>query len=151
MDNTFHAVLAIRELTQLHEIDFNINGHFELIFDEDTAVNFYQIDNQTIELCTLLPNGTQMLTADAYMRLLTANYLGHGTGGGRLALDPRDHSLLVCERLDVAGLDARMLQARLERFIAHAKMWLSGEMDEFLRGQAGSSLTSGGDETHIRG
>lgn len=143
MQNTFHAVMAIREMTNIHDIDFNMNGHFELIFDGKTAVNFYQIDNQTIEFCTILAEATQTLVPARFEKLLHANYLGHGTGGGRIALDPRDRTLLICERLDVAGLDARMLQSRIERFVSYARMWQGGEMIEYLEDNHVESVPAG--------
>jgi hypothetical protein len=128
MQDVNHAVAVLRELTGLGHLELNRNGHFELIFDDDTPVNFYRIDDHQLELCTMIRPAGKTSAAEA-LALLTANYLGHGTGAARLALDPRDQTLILCERVDVRPLGIAELQARIEGFVAYAKLWLSGEMD----------------------
>lgn len=151
MQTISEFLAVVREMTKIADIEFEDDVYFELVFDDSTSVVFYKIDETSIEICTVVTDDPGGLAPEYCERLLMANYLGHGTGGARLALDPRDSSLILCERLNFVGMNADWLQARIERFVAYAKMWLAGEMDEFLGKGNPTSAPVFDAQLHIRG
>lgn len=138
MHNVSHAIDYLRERTGLSQLVLDQDGHVELVFDGKYAIDFYRIDDRQLELCSIVDEpGTS--TRETLAALLTANYLGDATGAGRIALDPRNQNILLCERVDVAALDAAAFERRLLDFVAHVAVWNSGKLDDLLEGRASPS------------
>jgi hypothetical protein len=137
MHDVNHAIDFLRERTGLSQLALDHDGHAELIFDGNYAVDLYRIDARQLELCSILDQPAPGApTRETLVALLTANYLGDGTGAGRIALDPRNQNILLCERLDVTTLDASAFERRVLDFVAHVAVWNSGKLDDLLEGGA---------------
>ena len=61
----------------------------------------------------------------AYRRLLEANFLWRGTGGGVLGIHPGTGTVGLCARIDLDGLDGKLLADIANRFITVAQYWQS--------------------------
>jgi Tir chaperone protein (CesT) family len=131
MKDVNHAIAILRDLTGLPALELNANGHLELIFDDKISIDLVKIDDNHIELSSPL-DIPDLGDAGRLQTLLTANYHGSGTGFGRIAMDRRDKSILICERIDVTPLNPGQFEARLLGFVKYVAFWLSGEADELL-------------------
>jgi Tir chaperone protein (CesT) family len=131
MKDVNHAIAILRDLTGLPVLELNANGHLELIFDDKISIDLVKIDDHHIELSSPL-DINDLENVARLQTLLTANYHGSGTGFARIALDRRDRSALICERIDVTPLDPGQFEARLLGFVKYVAFWLSGEADELL-------------------
>jgi hypothetical protein len=132
MRNVHDALEAIRTRSGLGALQFDKNGAAELVFDRKISVNVVRIDETHLEFVTYLALPGFSIEALPLRALLHANYLGTATGGGRLALDPRDDELLYCERVDVSSLDEARLERRLLDFVRHAAFWRSEDANQML-------------------
>jgi hypothetical protein len=131
MKDVNHAIAILRDLTGLPALELNGNGHLELIFDDKISIDLVKIDDNHIELSSPL-DIADLDDAGRLQTLLTANYHGSGTGFGRIAMDRRDKSILICERIDVTPLNPGQFEARLLGFVKYVAFWLSGEADDLL-------------------
>src|SRR5262245_2118251 len=131
MKDVNHAIAILRDLTGLPALELNANGHLELIFDDRISIDMVKIDNNHLELSSPL-DVTDLDDVGRLQTLLTANYHGSGTGFGRIAMDRRDKSVLICERIDVTLLNQAQFEAWLLGFVKYVAFWLSGEADEVL-------------------
>lgn len=145
MQNVNHAVANLRALTGLDDLEFNANGHLELVFGEAVSVDVVRIDDRHIELSTAVKALGHALDADKLAALLAAN-ADPASGAARFALDPRDRAILLCERIDVVPIDDRALEARLLAFVGRARAWngeaaarLLAELDAARRAAAGTA------------
>jgi len=131
MKDVNHAIAILRDLTGLPILELNGNGHLELIFDDRISIDLVKIDDNHIELSSPL-DIADLDNVERLRTLLTANYHGSGTGFARIAIDRRDKSALICERIDVTPLDPGQFEARLLGFVKYVAFWLSGEADELM-------------------
>ncbi len=131
MKDVNHAIAVLRDLTGLPALELNANGHLELIFDDKISIDLVKIDDNHIELSSPL-DINDLENVNRLQTLLTANYHGSGTGFARIAMDRRDRSALICERIDVTPLSPGQFEARLLGFVKYVAFWLSGEADELL-------------------
>jgi hypothetical protein len=131
MKDVNHTIAILRDLTGLPVLELNGNGHLELIFDDKISIDLVKIDDHHIELSSPLEIA-DLDTVERLRTLLTANYHGSGTGFARIAIDRRDGSALICERVDVTPLDPGQFEARLMSFVKYVAFWLSGEADELM-------------------
>ena len=104
MKDVNHTIAILRDLTGLPVLELNGNGHLELIFDDKISIDLIKIDDSHIELSAPL-DIADLNNPERLQTLLTANYHGSGTGFARIAIDRRDKSALICERIDVTPLD----------------------------------------------
>ena len=123
MKDVHHTIRVLADQIGLQSLDLGSEGFCEVVFDGTISVNFVAVSDTEMELSTRLPALDQTAVAAGLMAMMTANYHGHGTGAGRLAADPRDFSILYCERLDVTGLEAHTLEARIIQFLKYAAYW----------------------------
>jgi hypothetical protein len=131
MKDVNHTIAILRDLTGLPALELNGNGHLELIFDDKIAIDLIKIDDNHIELSSPL-DIADLNNLERLQTLLSANYHGSGTGFARIAIDRRDRSALICERIDVTPLDPGQFEARLLNFVKYVAFWVSGEADELL-------------------
>lgn len=123
MRNVDHTVDVLRDMIGQPSLAFNEHGHFELVFDGTVSVDVIRISDTELELATPITTLDEGLREKHLVALLTANYHGNGTGAGRVALDPRDHRALYCERFDVVTLEAHQLEGKLLTFLKYALYW----------------------------
>lgn len=135
MHDVHHAIENLREITQIPDLDFNENGHAELIFNGTVSVDLIRIDDHTLELSTTLTQGRDYDLA-AIQRLLSANYLGDAVGAGRIGLDLVTGRLVFCERVAVKTLDGWQFEERLLAFLKHVAFWRSEAAEIFLTGRS---------------
>jgi hypothetical protein len=80
--------------------------------------------------------------------LMEANYLGMGTEGGRVDLDPMGGGLALCERWTLARLLHAEARDDLARFAARAKAWREEAVPMIMaavrEGQGGRGLPAEG-------
>src|SRR5262245_25942714 len=116
MKDVNHAIAILRDLTGLPGLELNNNGHLELIFDDRISIDLVKIDDNHIELSSPLYIA-DLDNVERLQTLLNANYHGSGTGFARIAIDRRDRTALICERIDVTPLDPGQFEARLLGFV----------------------------------
>ncbi|WP_167784697.1 type III secretion system chaperone [Ramlibacter rhizophilus] len=68
------------------------------------------------------PDTAEQVDATALRMLLQASFLGHGAGGGTLALGP-DGRLCLQRELLMVRLDGRQVLEEIERLVAAAQAW----------------------------
>ena len=59
-----------------------------------------------------------------------------GDVDGAVALDPRDKKILLCERIDVTGVEATAFEERILEFLRHEALWNSGQLDDLIEGKS---------------
>ncbi|WP_375453288.1 type III secretion system chaperone [uncultured Methylobacterium sp.] len=133
MQDLHQAIAALREVTGLPDLELGPDQHAEVVFGE-TPVGFVGIGADHVEMVTPLAALPPELDQTRLARLMTANYLGAATGPARLALDPGRRQIVLCERLDLRGLDADGLHARIVDFLGSAAFWNGPEGHEALDG-----------------
>lgn len=145
MNDVNHAIANLRDLTGLRDLDLSQDGHLELIFDKTLSVDFVKIDSETLELSTTLKIDPRQLDEKKLLGFLAASGDKTMVGGGRLCLDHRDNTVLLCERIDVIPIGAKQFEERILEFVKFASLWASGEGEERMRmaGNAGSSKNDG--------
>jgi hypothetical protein len=132
MHDVNQALEAIRQRSGLAGLQFDRNEAVELVFDDKISINIVRIDDMHLEFVSYLALPDFSVDTGPLRALLHANYLGAASGGGRLALDPRDDELLYCERIDVAGLSEEALEKRLIGFVEHVQFWRAPEAKGLL-------------------
>ena len=138
MHSIEQAIDEIGRIVGLPKLAFDAAGNLSLLFDGSVSVNVARIDENAMEFWTTLdaivPRGGN---GDAVLmkRLLAANHLGTETGAARLGLQPGGGAFLLCDRIEIAGLDAGTLEARLAGFVEQAFRWSAP-------GAAGAAVTA---------
>ncbi len=155
MKDVHHAVSTLREALKLPLLGFDDNGQFELVFEDFFHIDVVRISDTELELSTILADLDGTLTEARLIALLSANYHGHGTAAARLALNPDDGRVVLCERIDVVPLAADAFEARVLSFLKLAAFWLDeGTVQVLDTGseEAASSIPSQdeqGDDLHF--
>jgi hypothetical protein len=151
MRDVNEALQAIERSSGISKIAFNEDGVVDIVFDQQISINIVRVDETNLEFVTYLD--MQDLADDpfAMLALLHANYMGAATGSARLALDPRDDDVLLCERIDVKGLDPLQFEERLLAFLNHATFWRSPEGRKLLDSGADRTAALPDDQFVIRG
>lgn len=123
MRNVAHAVDVLREMIGLPTLDFNADGLFELVFDGAVSIDIVRVSETEVELSAPVAALDDQLTLERLLELMRANYHGHATGGGRVAVDPRRAAVLYCQRLDVTLLEAHHLEQAFLTFLKYTLYW----------------------------
>ncbi len=123
MRNVAHAVDVLREMIGLPSLDFNEHGLFELVFDGAVSIDVVRVSEVEVELSAPISALDGHLIAERLGQLLRANYQGHATGGGRLAVDPRRDAVVYCQRLDVTLLEAHQMEQAFLTFLKYTLYW----------------------------
>lgn len=142
--NEFLHELRVR--VGLDSLAFDPDGRFELLFADGVAVTVHRVEDLAVELACTIDDPVRADDVDRMARILTLNHLGQATGTGRLALDPNDLSLVLCERLELDGLDGPGLEARMLDFVRRAAAWSSGELDDLLDPDGGDEWIVAGED-----
>lgn len=151
MKDVNEALQAIERSSGLAKIAFNADGVVDIVFDKRISINIVRIDDTNLEFVTYLDMSEVAADPFAMRAALHANYIGAATGAARLALDPRDDDLLLCERVDVRGLDPLQFEQRLLGFLNHATFWRSQDGRQLLSTGADKPATPTGEDFIIRG
>lgn len=158
MDSAETALEAIRSMLNLPRLSFNDNGQAAILVENVVHIDISRQSETEIELLTPLRALEGELTPARVFALMKGNYLGHHTGAARLALDPRDGEPVLCQRIDVAPLDADALEAAMAGFVGFATYWLADGVSRILaieddgaaQGPASESLESSDEHLIMR-
>lgn len=118
-----HTLLAdFARALGLDALNLSAQGTAALLVDGELTLNIEHEDDARRLLLYLslgLPpaSGREAL----YERLLTANLLGHGSGGGHIGFDPVRGELLLSRSLALDHTDAPALEAAAEALIGAAR------------------------------
>lgn len=124
MHNVAHVLTVIRETLGLPELEFNENGHAELIFDDAFSGFLSRVDENNLEFSFFLPE-LDLTEPGTLQALLTANCLGQATGAGRLAIDESKMQALYCERWRASDVRAEKIPELLIDMVSTAGFWLA--------------------------
>lgn len=91
-----------------------------LMIDQDMVINI-ELDEAAQRL--LLYSVVGRPDAERFPLLLEANYLGQGTGGGSLGLQPGTGAAVLSREVPVAQLDVPTFSTALERFVNLTEDW----------------------------
>lgn len=147
MDSAETALEAIKSMLNLPRLSFNDNGQAAILVENAVHIDISRQSETEIELLTPLRALEGALTPARVFALMKANYLGHYTGAARLALDPRDGEPVLCQRIDVAPLDAESLEAAIAAFVGYATYWLAEGVDRILGIEDDSAFQGSGQAT----
>lgn len=128
--NEFIHELQVR--IGLESLAFDADGRLDLVFGDTVGVSVHRVGDLAVEMACTIGEPVRVDDAARLARILTLNHLGQATDAGRLALDPDDAALVLCERIELAGLDGGALEARMLDFVQRAAAWSSGELDDLL-------------------
>lgn len=131
MRNVDHALEVLKDLIGLESLAMR-DDIVTLRFDGLIDVSIVRISETEIELSADLEDIGPNPAPERLVALLTANYHGHGTGFGRVALDPRDGKVVFCGRLDVSSLEARELEQAVLAYLKYALYWDGPGTDDVL-------------------
>lgn len=124
MNDVNHTITLLRTLLELPDLELNDDGQAELLLAPEFAAHLTRIDDETLELSFRLPD-LDYSTPEMMAAMLTANFLGSGTGCGRLALDPTKGEVIYCERWPVTEMGAEIVEKRFTEFAKAGAFWLS--------------------------
>lgn len=148
--NEFIHELRVR--IGLESLAFDADGRLDLVFGDTIDVSVHRVADLAVELACTIGEPVRADDAARLALILNLNHLGQATGAGRLSLDPGDSSLVLCERIELEGLDGSALETRVLDFVQRAAAWSSGELDDLLDPDLGDEwIVAGGDDiTAIR-
>jgi len=132
MRDLHEFIHELRGRIGLDTLAFDADGRFELVFGDTIEVTVHRVADRAVELACTIDDPVRAGDSARLARILSLNHLGQATGAGRLALDPVDGALVLCERIDLDGLDGNGLEARMLDFVQRAAAWSSGELDDLL-------------------
>ena len=119
------AIAELGRLVGLADLALDDDGNVGLLFDGAMPVNVTRIDDTAMEFWSPIEDVAADGDAGLLGYLLTANHLGEGTGAARIALQPESGDIVLCERVEIAGLDPAALERRFVEFVKHAIYWNS--------------------------
>jgi hypothetical protein len=121
--NPDQVLQALATAFHTPNLRFDANGCARLRVDERIDLNFERSNGHLLHVyCTLgkLPSDNREAV---YERLLMANLFGTETGGAALAIDPAFGEVVLCTDLGNHGWTAKLIAARVERFVEAALDW----------------------------
>ena len=130
MKNFTEVVAALSSLTGIADLSRADGGAIEIPIDEIGLLELRPAPDDAIDLVCALPLRIDVRERHSLRVLLIANHLGDGTGAARLGIE--NHEIVLSQRLAIGPLDAAGLQQAIDAFLAHAKFWSSGEVDQYL-------------------
>lgn len=131
MHDVEHALEVIKEAAGLAQLELNANKQAEIKFADGLVAHITQIDKTNLELSFRLPD-LAFASMGMLRAMMMANFLGAGTGAGRLALDPGKEEILYCERWDVTDIDARNVARKFSEFVLAGGYWLTEGGDRVI-------------------
>ena len=105
------------------DLELDAEGYCCLVIDNDLVINI-EFDEPGARLMLYSkvgrpgPDRPKALT-----EIMQANYLGRGTGGATLGLQPESGAIVLSREVPVAGLDVPGFSTALERFVNMAEAW----------------------------
>ena len=132
MQDVNHALSVLRARAGLAKLDFDAAGNAEIVVEGAMSVYLTRVSETEMELSCRIDPLTGGLNPQVMEQMLMANSLGDGTGAARLAVDP-DRKPLLCQRVDVAPLDAAGFEARLTMFVRLAAYWQTDGAAKLIR------------------
>lgn len=135
MKNIQEALEFLRTTTEIPDLAFDEEGVLELIFESDLSVDLIRLDDHTLELSSLLLKLGRRTSPAHLEALLLANHLGEATGAARMALDPEDGCVVLCERVDLTPLTGAQFEKIVLNFTKYAAFWNTQEAIDFISGE----------------
>lgn len=111
------------DFTGTGPLSADTDGHLSVPLDDGRVLDIRRFDDTTVDIAILLDIFPDLFDAADLRTLLAANYLGVGSGAGRIGLDGDD--VILCDRLVVTELDAGTAEARIEALVNRADYWAS--------------------------
>jgi hypothetical protein len=107
----------------LDDLELDAAGYCCLMIDNNLVINieFEEPDARLLLYAKVGRPGPDR--AAALTAILEANYLGRGTGGATLGLEPESGSIVLSRDLAIAGMDVPGFSDALERFVNTAEVW----------------------------
>jgi hypothetical protein len=94
-----------------------------LVIEQDLVINI-EFDEAGERLMLYSKVGRPGPDREAELtKILQANYLGRGTGGATLGLQPESGAVVLSREVPTAGIDVPSFSASLENFVNVAEAW----------------------------
>jgi hypothetical protein len=136
MNDAQHALTVLAGKLGLPSLAYNASGAAEVILGGGMSVYLSKLDGATVEASVRLED-LDFANAEMMQAMLEANFMGAGTGAGRLAVDSDTGETIYCCRWHVTDMDATALEARFAEFAELGLFWAT-EGGEQLRQHAGA-------------
>ena len=144
------AIAELGRLVGISDLALDERGNLGLLFDGAMPINIARTHETAMELWSPIEEIAADGDAGLLRYFLAANHLGEGTGPARIGLQPDSGDLVLCERIEVAGLDATALERRFIEFVKHAIYWNSQDArDAAFENAADTDLGGAGDDFGI--
>ena len=130
MKGITEVVATLSTLTGIAAMDRNDRGAIEIPIEEVGLLEIRPAPDDAIDLVCALPLSIDVRERHSLRVLLIANHLGDGTGAARVGIE--NHEIILSQRLAIGPLDAAGFEKAIDAFLAHAKFWSSGEVDQYL-------------------
>ncbi|MFN3145849.1 MAG: type III secretion system chaperone [Paracoccaceae bacterium] len=134
MNDAEQALTVLAGKLGLPSLAYNANGAAEVILGGGMSVYLSKVDSTIVEASVRLED-LDFADAEMMQAMLEANFLGAGTGAGRLAVDSDTGETIYCCRWHVGEMDATALEARFADFAELGLFWAT-EGGEQLRQHA---------------
>lgn len=116
-----HIIGAFGRTTGIDDLELDQDGYCCLLIDQDLVINI-ELDEPGQRLLFYSVVGTP--EAHRLPMLMQANYLGRGTGGATLGLQPDSGAAVLSREIPIAQLDVPDFSAALERFVNTTEEWV---------------------------
>ncbi|HZY20490.1 MAG TPA: CesT family type III secretion system chaperone [Ramlibacter sp.] len=137
MIETYNRVL--QSFAEQMGIDPQAFAKTQEVVVDDVAVGLaYEGDEQVGDLLYFTDLGAPQAhrAPDVHRTLLEANNLWAGTGGATLGLQHETGHVVLCGRIDVAGVTGESLAMLLDAFVDNAQVWRRFVQDALPSGAA---------------
>ncbi len=130
----------------LGRLSRDAGGICTLVFDDVFSVDIEARESQLI--LSSVVGAADDLEEETMRAILSANLFGNGTGGGVLAIDDVDDTLVLWREASLADLHSENFQHLLEEFLASLQTWRQAldEADNLAQSDADRTLVSRSDD-----
>ena len=107
----------------LDDLELDAEGYCCLVIDKDLVINI-EFDEPEARLMLYSKVGAPSADRQAgLVAIMEANYLGRGTGGATLGLQPESGAIVLSRDVPITGMDLPGFSGALERFVNTAESW----------------------------
>lgn len=116
MEAANNLIQALGRLIGLNELALDASGQCTLAFDESIVLTFVGDPDGGLNVVSFVGEIDRQHAAGWHM-LLTHNFVPHGMGGGRVAVEPDSSRAVLVNRWDAGRTDFGIFQQQLEAFV----------------------------------
>ncbi|WP_050031287.1 type III secretion system chaperone [Verrucomicrobium sp. BvORR034] len=144
-DDFKYLLTALAEQTGLDQLGLDENGACALQFDDRITVYLVELEKEAaIRLVSDLGTPSPDVEGAAFQRcLLEANWLGTGTHGATLSLEPETGNVCLWRQASLAALNPVSFTDLVGQFVDTAEAWTALIQGEALPNAADSASTLG--------